>query len=188
MPSPPLLLPDIGPETWPFLGFEIGNLHYLGGRVYFGVLQWSNAFMTCLIKFNITITFMIIFQNKYTHIITLFMILFICCMADMLTMSRIRWFVEKVSQYPHLWLFLHSLAHYTFVKFPRTYADNFATLTHETSRKEKRPKNSSQKMNEQKKELEPNQSSKGMFPAWILSSPQSLIHIKRNKVKRSQFV
>lgn len=88
-------------------GFEIGNLHYLGGRVYFGVLQWSNVFMTYLVEFNITTIFMMIFQNKYTHIITLFMTLFIYCIADMLTVCRIRWFVEKVSKFWSYWILIH---------------------------------------------------------------------------------
>ena len=34
------------------------------------MLQSIDTYMTCVIEFNITITYMMIFQNKYTHIIT----------------------------------------------------------------------------------------------------------------------
>lgn len=38
--------------------------------------------MTCVIKFNIIITCMAVFQNKYTHIIKLF----ICYMTNMISL------------------------------------------------------------------------------------------------------
>lgn len=50
-----------------------------------------NTCMICVTEYNIIITYIVVFQNKYTFII----VLFVCCMHDMIYLVYSKIFINQ---------------------------------------------------------------------------------------------